>query len=119
VGGRVTINATLNGLPQGTITLGPITISPTTANLTQDENFTLQMGQSAIDVPSWAVGCIIIPNPTNTVPMMVATVGVGNEGSVGLSASAPSLISFPSPPPAALSFIVTSAVTTTTTVTFF
>jgi hypothetical protein len=104
-------------LPQGTITLGPITISPTTDNLTQDVNFTMAMGNTVIDVPSWAVGAIIIPNPTNTVAMVISTSEI--LSGVNLSPSAPSLISFPSPPPTAITFIVTSAVTTTTTVTFF
>jgi hypothetical protein len=116
MGGRVTINATLNALPQGTITLGPLTIAPNGDNLTSAVVIELVEGGNTIAVPSWAVGTIIQPDPTNTVVYSLC----GRVGDTGIlmSASAPALVCF-GPDPGPLVLVAESNFTTEMTVTFF
>jgi hypothetical protein len=111
MGGRVTIQASLNGLPQGTLTVGPLTISPNSDNLAETDNNIFPTGLFELTVPTWAVGCIIQPSPSNTSAIEL--------GGVFISRTGPTLITFDDPPPAVLPFTTTVAMTTETTVTYF
>lgn len=90
--GRVAIQATLNELPQGTVSIGPLTITPNTSNLCSVINTVLLSGTNQMAIPSWALGLIIMPNPSNATPMSVHT--VITDAGIHLSQTVPSLISF-------------------------
>jgi hypothetical protein len=116
MGGRVTINATLSGLPQGTITLGPLTISPTTDNLVSSVVIELVDGVNTIAVPSWAVGMILQPDPTNTVQYSLCG-NVSDTGTI-LAAATPGVLCFGTNP-GQIILVAESNFTTEMTVTFF
>lgn len=96
--GRVTITASLNELPQGSVTIAPLTISPTVDNLYEALVVDLIDGANTIDIPTWTSGVLIIPPPTNTVEIVLK----GAEGDTGIivNPAAPSLFTLPSSPQA-------------------
>lgn len=116
--GRITINGSLNELPQGTLSIGPLTLSPNTDNLAYEISILLGSGTTNVAVPVWAVGVIIIPNPSNAESLSIST-SEEEGGAVGLSPTAPSLISFPASPPTAIAVTTGGALDTYTIFTFF
>jgi hypothetical protein len=118
--GRITINGSLNELPQGTVSIGPLTLSPATENLCQAVNLTLASGANVVPIPTWATGVLIQPNPSNAVTLNVNTYNSeAPADGAAISPTAPSLLSLPASPPLNLLIIAGSAADTETTVTFF
>jgi hypothetical protein len=111
--GTVTIEGTINTVPPGSASI-QTTITASASNLIQIINQVLASGANTISVPSWAVGVLIEPAPTNTIALTLK--GVTGDTGVGLSPTNPTLISFPASPPS--TFVVTAATVTTTETTF-
>lgn len=115
--GTVTIQGQLTTLQQGTVQVGPFTLTANaTSNFAASET-TLASGANTITVPTWAAGCIIIPPTTNAVALTLK--GVTGDTGILLSLTLPSLVMFPATPSA--SFVITAASLTTapTSVVFF
>lgn len=115
--GQLTIGGLLTGLPMGSINLPPITISANAAGNLTSTSITLASGFNSITVPSWAVGCLIIPNVTNAVGMTLK--GVTGDTGIPLDLTGPSLINFPASPPATIGLTSAGAGATITDVVFF
>jgi hypothetical protein len=116
--GTVTIGGILEQLTMGTpVTVGPFTITPNAAGNFAVTSAQLANGANTIAVPSWAAGCIILPNPANAVGMTLK--GVTGDTGIPLDVTSPSLLNFPLAPPA--SFVLTSALVgaTQTEILFF
>jgi len=115
--GRVTIQAVLNELPQGTLSIPTVTIAPTISNLVQVLNVVLAEGDNLVAVPSWSVGVLIQPAAGNAVAMTLK--GISGDTGTPLALTAPSLVSFPASPPADIDLYSATLAVTDTTVTFF
>jgi hypothetical protein len=115
--GRVTIQASLNELPQGSVTIAPLTISPTVDNLYEALVVDLASGANTITVPTWATGVLIIPTSTNTVALTLK--GVTGDAGIEIGPASPTLLTFASTPPASFVITAASAVSTPTSISFF
>lgn len=115
--GQLSIQGQLTGLPTGSKTIGPLTIPPNGSNDYEETALTLGNGFNAITVPTWAGGVLIVPNPTNTVPMTLK--GASADTGIPLSLSAPTELAFPATPPTFLGILSGGAGTTITTFVFF
>lgn len=115
--GRVTIQASLNELPQGSVTIAPLTISPNTQNLYGSGVYTLAEGANSIIVPDFAAGVIITPTATNTIAITLK--GASGDTGIPISPSAPILLTFPADPPETITLTAASDFSTPTTFSFF
>lgn len=115
----VTIAATIQSLPSGTKTVGPLTISAATAN-GNTTDYALAVGFNTIVVPittatpilagATPTGCIIIPDSTNTSAMTLK--GVTGDTGITMHLTNPFVLGFPSSPPVSFGITVASAATT-------
>lgn len=116
--GTVTIGGILEQLSVGSpVYIGPYTITPNAGNHYAVTPITLANGANTITVPSWAAGYIILPDPSNAVPMTLK--GVTGDTGQPLSLTEPSLINYPATPPANFVLTSTGAGATVTEILFF
>ena len=115
--GNLTLGGFLNGLPMGQLNVGPFTIVANAGNNLAATEITLANGFNSITVPTWAVGVIIIPSPTNAVAMTLK--GITGDTGILLALVTPSFLTFPASPPATIGLTSTGAGATITSVVFF
>ncbi len=104
--GQLSIQGQLTGLPTGSETIGPLTVSP---NESSDyEEYSVQLTSNifnVIPVPTWAAGVIIVPSTENSLPITLKG-GIADTG-VPISPSGPTLLEFPADPPSSIGLTVT------------
>ena len=116
--GQVLISGQLTGVAAASyINIGPFTIAGNSANNFQVNSVTLASGANTVTVPTWAVGCIINPNVTNTTGLTLK--GVTGDTGVALDPSGPTLLNFPATTPASFVLTAASLFSTVTEVIFF
>ena len=117
--GQLTVAGVLTGTPEGTVYIGPVTITPNALNKYAATSLEPASGSNTVAVPAWAVGCRIIPDPTNAVAFKVKTVG-GDTGT-NLNQTTPSgpILFDAVNMPANLYIVAASNFTTYLTVEFF
>jgi len=114
--GIVSIQEQLTQLASGEVN-NVTSIQANATNNYEAITITLANGANTIAVPTWAVGCIIRPNPLNAVAMTLK--GVTGDTGIPLDLTGPSLINFPATPPATFVLTSTGAGATVTTIEFF
>ncbi len=116
MGGQLTLSGNLTGVPLGNINVGPFSIVANGSNNLEALLQILASGANTITVPSWAVGCLIIPNSGNATALTLK--GVTGDTGVPLSETTPTLLNFTTPP---ASFVLTAGAlfTTETQIVFF
>jgi hypothetical protein len=114
--GAINIAGTLTNLAQGSVTVAPPALIPNASNNYAETAVTLASGANTITVPSWAVGCLITPPTNNT--QTITLKGVTGDTGVAISETAPTLLSFTTPP---ASFVLTAggATSAVTSISFF
>jgi hypothetical protein len=115
--GYIAISGLLSNIPQGTINVGPLVITATTQNYMSATNVVLASGVNTIAVPTFAVGCIVQPPPTNAVALTFK--GVSGDTGMTISPTLPFIFCFPTSTPASFVIVAASLTTGDTTVTFF
>jgi hypothetical protein len=93
VAGLVTIQGSVTQVPQGQITVGPLTLTPTSSNQYSSSNLILSSGANTITVPTWATHIIIEPDPANTVSITLK--GVTGDTGIPLALNQASVFSIP------------------------
>lgn len=101
--GVITISGTITGLPQGTWTLPPFTITINAGGNYAQTEVTLASGANTITVPSWASVCIIDPPSNNTQTLTLK--GVTGDTGVPISETEATLLNFTTPP---ANFVITA-----------
>lgn len=114
--GFVTTKVDLDQLPQGSV-VSTTSQAGNTENEYAATAVELGNGVNSIAVPSWAVGVIIRPDPTNTVALTLKG-AAGDTGTPLAPGKVSGPIMFPAAPPASI-LIVAAANTTTTTIVEF
>jgi hypothetical protein len=117
VGGQLTLSGNVTGVPQGSVAIGPLTVTPSASNLWNELTLSLASGANTITVPTWALFCLIQPASNNTVGLTLK--GVTGDTGVPLSLTNPTLLSFAATPPATIVLTAAAPFTTATSVSFF
>lgn len=115
--GTVSINGTVNQIPQGPFQIGPLTLTPNSSNELASTNIKLANGANTITIPTWAAYILIVPDPTNAVVMTLK--GVSGDTGIPLSLTGPSVVSLGASPPANFVLTSTGAGATYTNIVFF
>lgn len=114
--GTVGIAVNLVGLDQGAV-VASLVITPNADNEYNSTSVTLAATNNTISVPSFAAGCLIIPNPLSTIAMVLK--GASGDTGTALSPSQPTLLTFPSTPPSTLIIYCATLGSYPTTFAFF
>lgn len=95
----ISISGSIDDLPSGSQTIGPLTIASTAANGSVT-NVTLASGDNTIAVPASpaCTGCLIVFDPTSTVVKKLK--GAGADTGITLAKASVNLLTFDSPAPA-------------------
>lgn len=115
--GYVAISGLLSQTPQGTIRIGPLSITPNGSNDFQSSQQTLPSGNNSITVPSWAVGVLIQPPTGNAV--VITLKGVNGDTGTVISPSGPTLISLTAGSVSTFVLNAASTISALTSLTFF
>ena len=100
--GTLTISGFSGGEPQGSRTIGPVTITGTTV-VEETLNVPLSSGDNTFAVPAGAVACLIIPPANGTAVLKLRTnTNSGDAGLVIPSINLPMVYPFPPTPPTSL-----------------
>lgn len=106
--GSVSISGSVTGLPTGSKTVGPITISSAAA-VGQQTDLVLASGDNTITVPSTATAAIVVFASASTTTKKIK--GVAGDTGITLAKTGKFVLQFDTTPPA--SFIINSSVADT------
>jgi hypothetical protein len=104
--GAVTISGNITGLPQGSVTIGPLTLTPADENLYEELTILFASGANTIAVPPWSEFCLIQPGTGSVIALTLK--GVTGDTGIPIGLSKPTLLSFVDDATPA-SFVITAA----------
>jgi hypothetical protein len=96
--GTVTITGLSASEPAGTRTLGPLSIQGTVV-VGDTQSQSLSSGDNTINVPSGAIGVVIVPPSTGSVALKYRTSANSGDAGLPISSSAPFVHVFGASPP--------------------
>jgi hypothetical protein len=115
--GYAAISGLITGTTAGTLNIGPYTTPASTSAQVGSSLVLLLSGVNTVVIPAFAVGTIIVPDPTNTVGLTLK--GVSGDTGIPLALTSACMFSFPPSPPANYLLVAALNFTTYTRIVFF
>jgi|ERR1700733_464939 len=112
----VNIVGQLTGTAAGTDYIGPYQLVPNTFGNYAITNITLNSGDNFIAVPTWCAWTLIVPNPSNTVALILK--GISTDQGLTIDPSQVTELNWPASPPSGFVLNAASATTLPTSIIF-